>query len=134
MKSIKRFLAVILSCCMMMTMATVTFAQDTVVTTNDEVLSVSSDNCAEFPSDRTVKITKPVTIVAYTASCTGNTGVVILRFTNRTTGEVRNHTFLCDNVYHNRETLGNAFSTGTWDISLVTSTCGNFVSIFMNFR
>ena len=89
---------------------------------------------AEFPSQRSVLISGSATKVAYTAVCTGKTGVVILRFTNRSTGEVRNHTFICDNVYHSNSKLGiNPFSEGWWDIEYVMSTCDNFITIFMNF-
>lgn len=87
-----------------------------------------------FPDERSVYISGSVTKVAYTAVCAGKTGAVILKFTNRSTGEVRNHTFTCDNVYHNSSSLGiNPFSQGWWDIQLVMTTCDNFIEIYMNF-
>ena len=98
------------------------------------VLIFTGSVITTFPSQRSILISGSATKVSYTAVCTGKPGAVILRFRNRTTGEVRTHTFTCDNVYHSNSKLGiNPFSEGWWDIEYVMSTCDNFITIFMNF-
>ena len=134
---IRRALACFLAVIMIAGTTMTTFASEKVETVTPKQtteMTARGYGSAEFPSQKSVLISGSVTKVAYTAVCTGKTGVVILRFRNRTTGEKRDHTFICNNVYHNSSSLGiNPFSEGWWDIDYVMSTCDNFVTIFMNF-
>lgn len=84
-----------------------------------------------FPDENSVYISASETKVEYTGVCAGNSGVVVLRFTNENTGEVRNHTFICNNVYQINSI--NPFSEGRWHIELVKATCENFDRIFLTF-
>lgn len=130
-KIIRRCFAALLTVLIFTGSVITTFAAESEQTTIQETRGYGS---AEFPSQRSILISGSATKVSYTAVCTGKPGAVILRFRNRTTGEVRTHTFTCDNVYHSNSKLGiNPFSEGWWDIEYVMSTCDNFITIFMNF-
>lgn len=84
---------------------------------NDTVPTYGSsvEGLVIFPYENSVYISGSVTKVEYTGMCAGKSGVVILRFTNENTGEVKNHTFICNNVYQINSI--NPFFEGRWTLN-----------------
>ncbi len=88
-----------------------------------------------YPGKSTVTINRGyVDTVSYTGTygLFGSSGVVVLRFTNVSNGDLRSWTFICDNSYR-VEKLNYQIPAGTYNISLQASTVKNLVDLKINF-
>lgn len=62
----------------------------------------------------------------------GSDGVVVLRFTNNSTGDFKDFTFICDSSWYTRN-LNFQLTPGIYRITEVANTVGNFTYLFANF-
>lgn len=75
----------------------------------------------------------PVNTVTYSGyyGLFGSEGVVVLRFTNTSTGDFKSWTFVCDGTQYTRS-LGYSLPAGSYRITLVDSTVDNFSYLNVN--
>lgn len=104
------------------------------ITNPDESIVPLSNNII-YPDTTTLTLTKTVSKVTYTGTygLFGSSGVVVLRFTNKSTGESRTHTFVCDQSSHT-DSLGiNPYPAGTYSVTVEANTVKNFRELYLNF-
>lgn len=138
-KHMKKLLATLLTLIMCFTLSSFpAFAQETEdVQSNTETIVARGAGYGSviYPDKSTVTINRGyVDTVSYTGTygLFGSSGIVVLRFTNVSTGDLKSWTFICDNSYH-VDKLNYQLPAGTYSISLQASTVKNLVDLKINF-
>lgn len=88
-----------------------------------------------YPTSTQLTITGgSVDYVKYTGTygLFGKEGVIVLKFTNTTTGDFKSITFICDNSYYQRQ-LPISLPAGTYTVTCEANTVTNFYNISINF-
>ena len=105
---------------------------------NTKITPRGSSSIISYPNNTSISINGTVSKVEYTGTYNtwlglGHSGVVVLRFTNRSTGDFKSWTFICDNGFHS-DNLGYTLPSGTYDIELLVNTVKQFQLLQLQFR
>lgn len=144
-KHLKQLLFVLLAVCILENTVVINaFASqeniNSATITSEDITNSNGDvtilgNNIIYPNTKTLSLTKTVSSVTYTGiyGILGSSGVIVLRFTNTSTGESRTHTFVCDKNPHTSSLGINPYPAGTYTITVEANTVKNFKELYLNF-
>lgn len=144
--SFKKTVCGLLAAVFCITAMTVTaFAQElssTVVSTNDTIASdvfdiqeARASYTLIYPRGSSFTLGHSVSKVEYkgTYGLFGSSGVVVLRFTNLSTGDSKSNTFVCDGSTH-VENLPYTLPAGSYSVTCEANTVKNLSQLSISFR
>lgn len=114
----------IICMCLLLILGTVAVSQNVSAATVNNM--IWSENTVETE----VKITKTMNYVHYSGNVSGDTGSVILQFTETTTGLSYTKTFVCDGNWY---TQSRPLPVGTYKVTMKLNQCPDLEMLTINF-
>lgn len=102
----------------------------------DSTITPYSTNFFVYPSNTTVTISRRTSKVTYTgvySTINGHSGVIVLRFTNTSTGDIKSWTFIVNNAQQ-VDRFSVPLEAGTYQITQMSNTVQGFVELSATFN